>query len=192
MCETSSCMSHPVHPCPLSLCPSYCLSMGLPLCRCCCDGQCMSVIFEFLLWDQFVFSFVCLCYHVIRHCFGKKKNRDCCPPLLLLPETSNDTSVIHTFHSTHLHPTNTTNASQVLQTQQQKKKNKSTAGFPHKVVKAATFYLDDTLKGAILTRLQRCLKWLVEIQTKKSKQAQGWAASKTPQNHIKHAHTRCP
>lgn len=105
---------------PLSLCPSYCLWAW--------DFHCVDVAvmvsvcqfyLSFYFGDEFMFQF-CLCYHFIQHCFGKKSFRECCPPLPLLPETSNNTSVIHTFHSTHLHSTNTTNASQVLQTLQKK------------------------------------------------------------------------
>lgn len=118
------------------------VSMGLPLCWCCCDGQCMSVLFEFLLW-RWVYVSVLFVLPLHSTLLWKKSFRECCPPLLLLPETSNNTSVIHTFHSTHLHSTNTTNASQVLQTQQKKK---STAGFPLEVVMGTTFYLNDTKK----------------------------------------------
>lgn len=145
---------------------------------------------SFYFGDEFVLVLFVLPLHSTL-LWNKNYFRECCPPLPLLPETSNDTSVIHTFHSTHLSPTNTTNASQVLQTQQHEK-NKSTAGFPVEVVTGTTFYIADTLKGANQTRLQRCLKRLVEIQTQKSKQtgltAQGWAASKTPQNHMKYTH----
>lgn len=143
LCETSSCMSHPVRPCSVSLCPSYCLWAW--------DSHCADVAvivsvcqlyFSFYFEDEFVLVLFVL--HFIQHCFGTKSILGNAAHLF----HSSQKPVMIPHSSIHFIPFISTPPTPLMPPRffrlNNTRKKKSTAGFPLEVVMGTTFYLDDT------------------------------------------------